>query len=811
MTIKLLREVKPDYMAFCFDRGEPSFRSEIYADYKAHRSEMPDDLKPQVPFVRELTVVLGIPALDYPGFEADDVIGSLVHFGRRHSLEVVIVSSDKDFAQLVGPFVTMYDTMKDIRYDEDGVVAKWGVRPEQIIDYLALIGDASDNIPGVKGVGPKGAEKLLAQFKTLEGIYQNLDQISGKSLKEKLIADRENAFLAKKLVTITTDLPVVSSLEELSLRPMDQGPLRALLQKLEFKTLEKKLLDGGKDPERKTETTESEPPRKASPKATRASLEISEESWDLAQIQKEIEPYSTLWAIVTERGLFLAQDRRVIRPEVGGAKLGVVLKNKNLNWKGFDVKEVWKDLKVDHQIAAWDQMLAAYVLRAQAVDDFATVYETHCEQKLPELASFAQIYQAHLELEQVLKEKLKAFGGEKVLETLELPLVPLLCEMETTGILVNRALLSEQSRELAYELSSLEKRIFTLAGTPFNIGSPKQLGSILFEKLKLPSGKRTKTGFSTDADVLEKLSGEYEICRHILEYREVAKLKSTYVDALPQLLDANDRVHTHFRQAATATGRLSSVNPNLQNIPIRTERGRLIRKAFIAPEDHLLIAADYSQIELRILAHITDDPALCQAFQENLDVHTATAAEVFSVPLSEVTAEQRRRAKAVNFGIAYGQGAFGLSESLRISRGEASEIIERYFQRYKRVREYMSDTVATATRLGFVETMFGRRRYIDELKSKNGAIRKFGERAAINAPMQGSASDLVKLSMIKLYWEKSIPLLLQVHDELLFESPKHSAARHSQQIKTIMENVTRLRVPLIVNVATGTNWEDAHG
>lgn len=825
MTLKLLRDIKPDYLAFCFDRKEPSFRSEIYPEYKANRGEMPEDLVPQVPFVRQLSELLGIPVIDQPGFEADDVIGTLTRYGREQNLEVIIVSGDKDFAQLVGPFVTMYDTMKDVRYDAHGVLEKWGVHPEQMIDYLALVGDSSDNIPGVKGIGPKGAQKLLAEFKTLDGVYSHVEEVSGKALKAKLIEGKDEAYLSQRLVTIEQNVPGDWSPEKLRLRPINRDELRSLLLKLGFKSFEKNLLGNGEaataapviaNPSAATSNPGSLRPPDAAPVKAKASSRKTtevwrEQAWSETDLESQIEPYSELWAVLTERGLLVGHRQRAGYVSGEISAVGQILGSKMLAWKGYDLKETLKLLNVTNAVVNWDGMLAAYVAHAGNIERFDDIYQKYVGQTVPDLPTPDQLLSCHAEVELRLREELEPMGGLRVLETLEYPLVPVLVAMEQRGIGLDVAELRRQSKGLAEDISHLEKQIHHEAKEVFNIASPKQLGEILFNKLGLPPSKKTKTGFSTASDVLSKLAEQYPICSLILEYRELAKLKSTYVDALPELINRETgKIHTHFRQALTTTGRLSSVNPNLQNIPIRTERGRLVRKAFVAGNDQVFISADYSQIELRILAHITDDPGLVKAFRENLDIHAATAAEVFEVSLGEVTPELRRRAKAVNFGIAYGQGAFGLAENLNISRGEASDIIKRYFERFPKVKQYMTDTVETAKAQGFVETLFGRRRYIEELKSKNGALRAFGERAAINAPIQGAASDLVKLAMIQLYQGISIPMLLQVHDELLFECNQAEAAEQAAEIRQIMESVTQLRVPLLVNVAWGKTWEDAH-
>ncbi len=801
MTLKLLRDVKPDYLAFCFDRKERSFRFDLYDQYKAHRDEMPDDLALQVPYIRKMTDVLGIKAIDAEGFEADDVIGTLTSFGKEHELEVVIVSGDKDFAQLITQNVVMFDTMKDVRYTVSGVKDKWGIEPHQMIDYLSLVGDNSDNIPGVKGIGAKGAQKLLSEYESLDGIYKNLEAISGKSIKQKLIDGKEMAFLSQKLVTIHQTIPLKIELEEFKRRELDMTAVTELLLELGFKNILKNF-----------QTTTNAPAAAPAPEAAKKIRKAKRGPLALisfAEFMNTVQAYSDVSLFESINGLHIAHKQVVAQVDISGPEFSKILGQKHYRYSGFDIKEMWKLLNLTDPLSQFDSMIAAYVIKAGATGDFQATYNSFMPTQLTDLLRPEEMYSAHLELEAVLKEQLKTRNGEGVFKKIEMPVVAALFAMEQKGILVDREFLGQQSQSLDKDLRALETKVFEYSDGPFNIGSPKQLGQILFDKLKLPVQKKTKTGYSTGSDVLEKL--DHPIAKLIVEYRELAKLKSTYVDALPLLIHPETgRLHTTFRQAQTTTGRLSSVNPNLQNIPIRTERGRLVRKAFIADEGNQLIAADYSQIELRILAHMTDDPGLTRAFKEELDIHAATASEIFNVELKNVTSDMRRASKAVNFGIAYGQGAFGLSESLGIPRNEASDIIKRYFDRFKNVREYMDQTIRAAYENGYVETLFGRRRYLDELKSKSQAIKKFGERAAINAPMQGTASDLVKMAMVKIYQEVSVPILLQVHDELLFEAPDHLVQSEVEIIRNAMENVYRLNVPLRVNIACGINWEDAH-
>lgn len=814
MVVKLLKQSKSDQLVFCFDNKHPTFRKEIYDQYKANRSEMPEELVPQVPYVRKLTDALGIAAFDITGYEADDLIGSLTTFATQHETEVVIVSGDKDFGQLVGPSVVLYDTMKNVRYDEKGVEEKWGIPPRQVIDYLSLCGDSSDNIPGVRGIGPKGAQKLLAEFDTLEEIYQSLGKIKNKNLAKKLEESKDLAFLSKKLVTIVTDLQLVDSLDELKMKPVDREGLLALLDELDFKSFAKNLLGQNIDKE-ETESSASQESA-SSPQEAAVELkktptkELKEISADLSTLDREIPSGSELWGLWTERGLYLSDEQKVMVVHAEVEKVGQLLSEKRVKWLGEDVKELWKSLSLEGPQAVWDQRLAAYVVQAGAIGSFEDLYLKYVGGEMVELPSPSQLMQSHFELRDALKKELRERKVEGVLQEIELPLVPVLYDMEKRGILIHTPELREQSQELAADIKKLEEKIHQEAGEVFNVASTKQLAHVLFEKMEIPPVKKTKTGFSTDNDVLEKLSEEHVIARYMIEFRELSKLKSTYVDALEALVKSDGRIHTHFNQALTATGRLSSHDPNLQNIPIRTPRGSRIRRAFVAEKGKTFLSVDYSQIELRVLAHITGDPGLCQAFAQDQDIHSATASQIFNTPIEQVTSDQRRSAKAVNFGIAYGQGPFGLAETLGISRKEATEIIAQYFNRFSGVREFMELVVEQGKKDGYVQSIFGRRRYLPELSSKNARLRKFGERAAINAPMQGTASDLVKMAMTQIAKEGVSGLLLQVHDELLFEVDDREIDAMQKKVKDIMENVCELKVPLKVNCATGKNWEEAH-
>jgi DNA polymerase I len=809
MVMKLLKDEKPQYLVFCYDRKDPSFRKDLYEDYKANRTEMPEDLIPQIPYIKKVADILGIPSLEVPKYEADDLIGSLTKWGLKNKMEVDIVSGDKDFAQLVADGVYLVDTMKNTKIGVAGVQEKWGVKPEQFIDYLALVGDSSDNIPGVKGIGPKGACKLLEDYNDLDGIYKNIDQIKGAT-KDKLIASKENAYLSQKLSAIVCDIPLSADPQTYCRKPFDRKAVTEFLNELNFKTLEKNIwaldLDSESGPSEANEEIAEVAPLKPSqpPENLSPVFEV-----DISELKQLLKPQLEVWAFSSDMGFFIAMDGRVCKLSGELKDLGPLADEYQIHWKGHDLKNLWHQIQVKNPIGSWDSMLAHYIVKPGESSKFEDLYLQMTGESIPELPSGAQVFEAHLKLEQVLLENLRQVHGEKIFNDYDLPMAAVLYKMEKRGILLDREFLAQQSQELATDLTRLEKSIHELAGETFNIASPKQLAVILFEKLKLPPGKKTKTGYSTDVDVLEKLKSEHKLPEFILEYRELAKLKSTYVDALPQLVKEDHRIHTHYNQADTATGRLSSTDPNLQNIPIRTKRGAQIRKAFVADKGKVLLSIDYSQIELRVLAHYSDDPGLTKAFMEDLDIHTATAAEVFAVPLKEVTSEQRRAAKAVNFGIAYGQGAFGLSENLGISRSEAADIIKRYFGKFPGVQNYIEDTIASAKDKGFVETLLGRKRYMVELKSANVNIQKFGERAAINAPIQGTAADIVKMAMIEIDQKFSVPMLLQVHDELIFEDSIEQIEKYRPQLIKVMEGIVKLKVPLKANSAVGKNWGEA--
>lgn len=831
MMQKLFKEQKPEYLAFCYDRPEPSFRKKINAEYKANRAEMPEDLSVQIPYMKQLVEFLGIKSFELAGFEADDLIGTLAEKLKPQGVDIRIVSCDKDFAQLVDAHTLIIDTSKDVVFGEAEVIEKWGVRPDQFIDFLSLVGDSSDNIKGVDGVGPKTAAQLLTEYQSLDQIYQNLERIKSASLKAKLLKDKDQAYLAKSLVAISHTAPVEFHLSDLKRKAADVSATKALLEELGFKTFITKLLEQGA-------TVQAEADQRGAavagasvnlqdggdqrgPGAAWVEQKAKSQSEELQNTQglsvKEVKELSfpqgsELWLVTgSSQGLAFAQGSSVQIYTGSWESLKEQLVGSDYRLMGFDLKSWCRSQGLSGVKLNFDLQLAAYVVFSKSIENIPDLYSQVFAASLPELPSLVELYQAYLKLHEYLNLKLSESQLAKVFYEIEMPLAPILLAMEQKGIALDVSVLREESKRLAQDIKELEQKIYQELGEVFNILSNKVLSRILYEQLKWPVLKKTKTGFSTDADVLEKLEKDYPAARLILDYRELNKLKSTYVDALPLLVHAEDgRLHTHFNQALTTTGRLSSSDPNLQNIPIRTKRGAKIRRAFVAPPGFELLSLDYSQIELRILAHITKDPGLIEAFRHGEDIHRSTASQVFAVPLDQVTPEQRRIAKAVNFGIAYGQGVFGLSESLKISRSEADQIIKTYFKKFHGVQDYMQSIVELGKKQGFVETLFGRRRWLPELQSKSIPLQQFGKRAAINAPIQGSASDIVKMAMIKAQQVKGATLLLQVHDELIFEVAKENLGEVKTQLKSIMEKVVELIVPLEVHIGSGPNWELAH-
>lgn len=820
MIAKLLKDKKPDHVVFCYDRKEPSFRKEVYTEYKANRTEMPDDLQVQMPYLKQVARLFGIKDLEIPSYEADDLIGTIAKMAEKENYEVFMVSGDKDFCQLVSDNVFLYDTMKDMIFNPAMVKEKHGVTPAQFIDYLAITGDTSDNIPGVAGIGPKGAIKLIEQFGTVENIYKNIDQVESASIKQKLIASEKNAILSKHLVTIVCDVDLKCTMDDFKMKPMLRDEMRAFLQELNFKSFEKSLLDQpAEEPVAKVVkkttpvTPESNPSVTTAPISQGSFFESADVSaWSAEAIQKRIDAGEKFFIFQQDEKMAIGFGAELYSTEISNFRLNFSSK---ITWSGFNLKKVWHELGLKFETEPtidWDLMIAAYVIRAADSSSLSKITSFFLNEDVEKEITVSQSYTLFQRITEAVQQQLEQKNLWTIYRKLERPVISILYRMEQKGIALDVDALAKYSQQLAGELAEQEKKIYALAGEEFNIGSPKQLGVILFEKLGLEGGKKTKTGYSTDSDVLEKL--EHPIAKEVTSYREIAKLKSTYVDALPEAVDQNKRVHTQFNQALTATGRLSSTNPNIQNIPIKTERGQRVRQSFIAAPGKKLLSVDYSQIELRVLAHISDDAGLIKAFQEDLDIHTATASEIFAVALDQVTKEQRRIAKAVNFGIAYGQGTYGLAETLGIPRKQSAEIIEKYFAKFGGIRTYIETTIQKAHENKFVETLFGRRRYIPELDSTNMMLKKFGERAAINAPIQGTASDLVKMAMIEIAQNakisSNVDMLLQVHDELIFEGTPEAIEAQIPAIKKTMEGVAKLKVPLKVNYAVGDNWDQAH-
>ena len=854
MLSKVVRDEQPDYLAVVFDSKEKTFRHEMYPEYKANRDVPPEDLAQQFPYFEPLVEAFNIVSLRQPGYEADDIIGTLAKKGEAEGMEVTIVSGDKDMMQLISPHVHMLDTMKDKRFEKPEVIDKFGVPPEQVIEVMGLMGDSSDHIPGVKGVGPKTATELIQKYGSIEKLYKNIDEIDKKKLKEKLETDKENALLSRKLVTIETGMKLDCKVEDLKVKEPHTHKLRELYTELGFKSLLENLPGDGsgeapatesKKIESKYETILDEKALTALVKKLKKAKEfaLDLETTSTSPTQAEMVGISFSWAegeacYIPVSHRYLGVPEQLDKGKVLDA-LKPLLEDAKLKKFGHNIKYdliVLASEGVALKGVAFDSMLASYVLdpskRQYGMDALAMEVLQHQNITYEDVAGkgakqigFDEVeieraseYAAEdsditLRLTHALRARLKD-ETLKLYEELELPLIDVLAEMEMHGVLIDREHLKKLSGKLSRKLKKQEDEIYALAGEPFNINSPKQLGAILFEKLELPAKKKTKTGYSTDMSVLEDLAEEHELPAMIVNFRQLSKLKSTYVDSLPlEINPKTGRVHTSYNQTVAATGRLSSSDPNLQNIPIRSDLGKEIRQAFIADKSGWLLSADYSQIELRILAHLSEDPALIKAFKKGEDIHTRTAAEIFGQPLDGVDENGRRMAKAVNFGIVYGLSAFGLSRQLKIAPGEAKAFIDQYFDLYKNVKTFMESTVEKARECGYTVTMMNRRRYLPDLHSKNRQVRESAERVAINSPVQGSAADMIKLAMIQLHKKLAkmqSKMIMQVHDELVFECP----AKEKKEVETLvqkeMENVWPMQVPIVVHLNWGKNWDEAH-
>ncbi|MFQ5585833.1 MAG: DNA polymerase I [Thermodesulfobacteriota bacterium] len=856
MLLKLIKGHNPDHLAVAFDAKGPTFRHRLFSDYKATRPEMPDELRPQIPYIREIVAAYRIPALEIEGYEADDIIGTLARRCRERGVDVVMVTGDKDMMQLVDEGISMLDTMKGKRYGVEEVVERFGVEPRRIVEIMALMGDSSDNIPGVPGIGEKGARKLIQEFETIDRLYEEIDKVTGRAIKEKLKNNEELARLSRELAEIDVNAPVKCAFEELVASEPDNERLKELFQELGFNRLLRDLSAHSQGGQPAREGV-NRPPRMIADRESldrligelskggafalalsispRGSGEPSESDaitiaiapiHDLSEVRTNDAPCCLLSSLKRERqeGLEAPVILQALKPlleDEGVGKVGSDGKGLTLDLmrRGITLRGVTMDTSVasyllnpssnDHSLRSVAMKeLGEEIGEVEGKDSAATV-EEHCA---PLLCAEAE---ALRRLAPLLTEELEKAGLTTLFREIELPLIPVLAGMERHGIRVDGEQLTGLSQELESMLQEREGSIFRMAGMEFNVNSPKQLAEILFERLNLKPVRKTKTGFSTDEKVLTILAATHDLPKVILEYRHLAKLKSTYVDALIGLINpATGRIHTSFNQTVTATGRLSSSKPNLQNIPIRTEIGGRIREAFIADEGRLLLSADYSQIELRIVAHLSGDDILIESFKKGEDIHQRTASEIFGIMPGLVTEEMRRRAKAINFGIIYGMGPHGLAGELGVSQKEAREYIESYFDRYRGVKRFIDDTIREAAEMGYTASLFGRKRYIPELTSRIDSVRKFGERIAINTPIQGAAADIIKIAMIRIAGRMEAEaveskMLLQIHDELLFEAPHDEMEGMKALVVGEMEGVVDLEVPIVVNIAVGESWREA--
>jgi len=867
MLNKLVVEYKPEHIAVIFDAKGKTFRNDMYSEYKAHRPPMPDELRSQIAPLYELVEALGYPMIIVPDVEADDVIGTYAKQATEQKVATLISTGDKDIAQLVNPHVTLINTMSNTLLDEAGVLEKFDVPPSAIIDYLALMGDTADNIPGIPKVGPKTAAKWLKQYETLENLVAHADEIKGK-VGESLRDNMDQLPLSKQLTTIKCDVELEHNIADLTMRAPNVEKLRQMYNEMEFKTwlsnLSAKSDENGEDNQagseavtlQKTAAVEGNYETVLDKKSFQSWLKrlkaapefaFDTETTSLDYMAARVVGVSFAVEVGEAAYVPFAHDymdapQQLSEADVLGA-LKPLLEDKNKGKIGQNLKYDAHVL-VNHNIhmvgIAQDTMLESYVLdstKHHNMDDMAlrllgysTIHFKDIAGKGAKQLTFNQIdlneagpYAAEdaditLQIHQKLYDELnKEPRLKSVYDEIELPLLDVLLKIEQNGVKIDATMLQKQSEQLAQRLKQLEQQAYDEAGETFNLASPKQLGAILFEKLKIPAKKKTKTGqYSTAEEVLVELAVEHTLPRILLEHRSISKLKSTYTDKLPlQVNEKTGRVHTSYNQTVAATGRLSSTDPNLQNIPVRSEEGRRIRQAFIAPEGYKMLAADYSQVELRIMAHLSEDKTLLKAFADGVDVHKATAAEVFALPLDEVESEQRRAAKAINFGLIYGMSAFGLAKQLNIGRYEAQDYIDTYFARYPGVKDYMDKTREQAREKGYVETVFGRRLYLPEINARNGQRRQYAERTAINAPMQGTAADIIKRAMISVDTALSrskvdSKVVMQVHDELVVEVLQKDVDAVVDLLRVEMEQAASLKVPLIVDIGIGDNWDEAH-
>ena len=817
---KLLSEVSPQAIAVAFDLPKPTFRHKMYDGYKASRKGMPEELASQLPILKEILIAMGYKLVTCEGYEADDILGTFAKYCENKGYECTLSTGDRDCLQLVSDHVfvriakTKFGKAESILYDKNKIKEDYGVTPLQLIDIKALQGDASDCIPGVKGVGEKTAKSLVEKYESIENIYNNIENLDIKpNLKSKLIADKEKAYLSYDLGKINKDVPVEINDDEFIPSKMDTDRLKKIFTELEFfKIMDKMELSKKVD-------------------SKKINLNFSQ---DYTGILKNLENCGEISVFLEDKSNLIERccigdgaDNYYFFKNIDDdfrIFLKKLCENKNINKNVFNLKKFYKTimpLRINFMGEVFDVLLAAYLLNPEIKEDIFTMAQGHDifppslsrevndeEKKCIETCYFIT------KLKELYKTKIKENNQEHLLTKIEQPLSKVLADMELTGFLLDKEVIEDYGDELSRQLKSAEEDIYRLAGEKFNINSPRQLGTILFEKLNLPKGKKLKSGYSTGAQILEKLRGYHPIINMILEYRALAKLKSTYVDSMVNLITPWGRIHTSFNQTETRTGRISSAEPNLQNIPVRTERGRKLRKYFKSPERSVLIDADYSQIELRVMAHISGDENMINAFKNNEDIHSITASQIFGVPVSMVTPEMRARSKTVNFGILYGMSAFSLSQDLKISRFDAQNYINKYLEHYSGINNYMNEIILLAKEQGYVETIFHRRRYLPELNSSNFLLRSFGERVARNMPIQGSAADIIKIAMINVYKRllnenfKS-KIILQVHDELIIESPENESEEVKKLLKEEMKNAVKLNVPLEVHIAIGKTWFDA--
>ncbi|MEW6009310.1 MAG: DNA polymerase I [Candidatus Omnitrophota bacterium] len=794
--LRILKDEVPNYLAICFDSSRRTFRTEKFSDYKINRPQMPDELKGQLSKIKELISALNLTSFEYEGYEADDIIATLAKKLSDDGLDVFIVTGDKDMYQLVDKNIKIYSAGKPAQiFDAKKIEEKFGIKPKQIVDFLALAGDASDNIPGAKGIGEKTATKLIKGFNSVDNLLKNLESLSSLSERKKIEDNRENIFMSRELVKLHFEVPIKIKKEDLKVKQPDNDRLLSLFKELEFKSLLKGL-------------------------DTSSQMQDSSKREDCAEIEVFLEDVRKIKELLLycdkKEDIYLGSSRYIYHLKKADDRLREVLADKNIKKISDGLKKIKVTLLkdgIDLNGLYLDFSLAFYLIDSGRSDySLASLSLDYLEKIVDnEYLSPKEAFSLMDELKFVEKE-LEKRGLKELFFEIEMPLLEVLADLELTGVKIDKEFLENLSIKLEKKINSLKHEIINLAGREFNINSPKQLSQVLFEELKLPIKKRRKSHASTDEEVLRYLAVEYPICQRILEFRQLTKLKTTYIDVLPTLIDKNDKIHTSFNQTVTQTGRLSSSNPNLQNIPIKTDIGSQIRRAFIPSfKNGLLLSADYSQIELRILAHLSEEKNLIVAFKENLDIHSYTASLIFSIDKNEVDDIKRDIAKRVNFGIIYGISPFGLAKDLSIPVEEANEFIDNYFLRYPKVKEFMNSSIESCRKDGFVSTLMGRRRYLPAINSKNMQMRSFAERQAINMPVQGSAADLIKKAMLDIYQEfkdKNFisKMVLQVHDELVFDCAKEELEKIIPIIKDKMENAFKLIVPIRVEIRKGKNW-----